>query len=67
MSVSTVILLIGVGSFVYYKYRQFVKWADNIPGHDEPFFSKPVFKALFAGRRSKCCMHINPSIIIKYE
>lgn len=53
MTFSTVLLLISVGTFAYWKYRKFIKWADNIPGYDEPFFSKPVFRALFAGRRSK--------------
>uniref|UniRef100_A0A336JZK2 CSON006007 protein n=1 Tax=Culicoides sonorensis TaxID=179676 RepID=A0A336JZK2_CULSO len=56
MAISTLLLIVTIISFAYYKYRKFVKWADNVPGYDDPFFTRPVIRGLFANRRQRVLM-----------
>ncbi|XP_063709158.1 cytochrome P450 4c21-like [Culicoides brevitarsis] len=51
--ITAILLLICIVALLYWKYRQIIKWADVIPGYEEPFSEKPSVKALFASRERR--------------
>lgn len=52
MGLSTVFILVSIIIYLYLKYKESIKWAENIPGHEEPLHKAPALRALFSSRRS---------------